>query len=242
VLDIPVVRRKVAWVLDRGGFSPDSHSGKDLLQILQTYPRDELFEIGPEDLYSVAVAVMQLQERRRTRLFLRADDYGRYVSCLVYLPRERYITKVREAIAQILREAIGGTSVDYTARVTESVLARLHFVIRVPPGAGLPKLDAAALEAQLVEATRSWDDDFEAAAIAALGEEAATRLVRQWGRGFPEAYRADVEPRAAVADRRPSTSSRDGVTPPKRSGSNRVSNRSISRVAISACVTRQFSK
>jgi glutamate dehydrogenase len=200
VLDIPVVRRKVASVLDRGGFSPDSHSGKDLLQILQTYPRDELFEIDPDDLYSVAVAVMQLQERRRTRLFLRADDYGRYVSCLVYLPRERYITKVREAIEKILRDAIGGTSIDYTARVTESVLARLHFVVRVPPGAGLPHLDAAALEAQLVQATRSWDDDFEAAALSALGEEAATRLVRQWGQGFPEAYRADVEPRAAVAD------------------------------------------
>lgn len=200
VLDIPVVRRKVASVLDRGGFSPDSHSGKDLLQILQTYPRDELFEIGAEDLYVVAVAVMQFQERRRTRLFLRADDYGRYVSCLVYLPRERYITKVRLAIEKILRDAIGGTSVDYTARVTESVLARLHFVIRVPAGAGLPELDAAALEAQLVKATRNWDDDFEAAAAAALGEEAGIRLVRQWGQGFPEAYRADVQPQAAVAD------------------------------------------
>jgi glutamate dehydrogenase len=95
VLDIPVVRRKVAAVLDRGGFPPDSHSGKDLLQILQTYPRDELFEIDVDDLYTIAVAVMQLQERRRTRLFLRVDDFGRYVSALVFLPRERYITKVR---------------------------------------------------------------------------------------------------------------------------------------------------
>ncbi len=200
VLDIPVVRRKVAAVLERGGFSPDSHSGKDLLQILQTYPRDELFEIDVDDLYEIAVAVMQLQERRRTRLFLRVDDYGRYVSCLVYLPRERYITSVRTRIEQVLRQAIGGTSVDYTARVTESVLARLHFVVRVPVGAGIPELDPAALEAALVEITRSWDDDFQAAAVKALGEESATRLLRQWGSGFPEAYRADVDPRAAVGD------------------------------------------
>ncbi|HST86505.1 MAG TPA: NAD-glutamate dehydrogenase [Kineosporiaceae bacterium] len=200
VLDIPVVRRKVAAVLDRGGFSPDSHSGKDLLQILQTYPRDELFEIDVDDLYTIAVAVMQLQERRRTRLFLRVDDFGRYVSCLVFLPRERYITKARLQIEQILREAIGGTTVDYTARVSESVLARLHFVIRVPPGAGVPELDAAALEAALVAATRSWDDDFAAAATDVLGEGPASKLVREWGSGFPESYREDVEPRSAVDD------------------------------------------
>ena len=200
VLDIPVVRRKVGSVLDRGGFSPDSHSGKDLLQILQTYPRDELFEIDSEDLYSIAVAVMQLQERRRTRLFLRVDDYGRYVSALVFLPRERYITKVRLEIEKILRSAIGGVSVDYTARVSESVLARLHFVIRMPVGVGVPELDPVELEARLVAATRSWDDDFAAVATEVLGEAAASRMVREWGSGFAEAYREDVQPRAAVDD------------------------------------------
>jgi glutamate dehydrogenase len=205
VLYIPVVRRKVSAVLDRGGFSRDSHSGKDLLQILQTYPRDELFEIDVEDLYSTSVAVMQLQERRRTRLFLRADDYGRYVSCLVFLPRDRYITKVRRQIEAILREAVGGengaaATVDFTARVSESVLARLHFVIRVPPGSGLPDLDVAELEARLVEVTRSWDDDFAAAATEVLGEAAAGRMVREWGSGFPESYREDVTARAAVED------------------------------------------
>lgn len=200
VLDIPVIRRKVAAVLERGGFSPDSHSGKDLLQILQTYPRDELFEIDVDDLYSIAIAVMQLQERRRTRLFLRVDDYGRYVSCLVFLPRERYVTKVRLEIERILREGVGGTTVDFTARVSESVLARLHFVIRVPSGAGIPELDPAALEARLVAATRNWDDDFAAAATEVVGEGPASRLVREWGSRFPESYREDVDPRAAVDD------------------------------------------
>ena len=100
---IPVVRRKVAEVLELSGFSPDSHSGKDLLQILETYPRDELFEISVDDLYATVLAVMHLQERRRTRLFLRVDDYGRYVSCLVFLPRDRYTTSVRLRMEAILR-------------------------------------------------------------------------------------------------------------------------------------------
>jgi glutamate dehydrogenase len=200
VLDIPVVRRKVSGVLEAGGFPPDSHSGKDLLQILQVYPRDELFEIGVQQLADIAVAVMQLQERRRTRLFLRVDDFGRYVSCLVFLPRDRFITKVRVAIEDVLRKAIGASGIDFSARVTESVLARLHFVVRVPVGAVVPDLDVAALEAQLVEITRSWDDEFAAAAAEELGEEAGGRMVRDWAAGIPEAYRADIPPQAAVMD------------------------------------------
>jgi glutamate dehydrogenase len=200
VLDIPVVRRKVAAVLDRAGFSPDSHSGKDLLQILQTYPRDELFEIDDNDLYEIAIAVMQLQQRKRTRLFLRVDDFGRYISALVYLPRERYVTSVRLRIAELLTRAVGGVTVDYTARVSESVLARLHFVVRLAPGAAMPDLDVRELEQKLRTITRGWDDDFAEAARRALGEEAGARTVRQWASGLPEAYRADVEPADALDD------------------------------------------
>ena len=145
---IPVVRRKVQAVLERSGFAPDSHSGKDLLQILETYPRDELFEISVDDLYPTVIAVMHLQERRRTRLFLRLDDYGRYVSCLVFLPRDRYTTSVRLRMEEILREAFNGGTVDYSARVSESVLARLHFVVRLPPGTELPQVDRDELEAR----------------------------------------------------------------------------------------------
>jgi glutamate dehydrogenase len=200
VLEIPVVRRTVGAVLHNAGFSPESHSGKDLLQILETYPRDELFEITVEDLSEIAISVTQLQERRRTRLFIRPDVYGRFVSCLVYLPRDRYTTQIRTAVTSILRTAVGGVSVDYTARVSESVLARLHLVIRVRPGAGLPELDLPALEAKLAHATRSWEEDFRDAAIAVLGEEAATALVRDWADGIPESYRAVTEPSDAVLD------------------------------------------
>src|SRR4051794_31907162 len=195
---IPVVRRKVHAVLDRSGFAPDSHSGKDLLQILETYPRDELFEISVDDLYPTVIAVMHLQERRRTRLFLRPDAYGRYVSCLVFLPRDRYTTSVRLRMEEILREAYHGGTVDYSTRVSESVLARLHFVVRLPAGTELPQVDREDLEAELVEATRSWDEDLGDALRSELGEEEAARLLRCWGNGFPEAYKEDFPARVAV--------------------------------------------
>ncbi len=200
VLRIPVLRRKAREVLEASGFAADSHSGKDLLQILETYPRDELFQISVPDLLETVLAVMHLQERRQTRLFLRKDDYGRFMSCLVYLPRDRYTTDVRLDMERILREALHGETVDYTARVSESVLARLHFVVRVPKGDVVRDVDADELEAKLVEATRSWADDFADALVDQCGEEASTDLLRVYGDAFPEAYKEDFPARTAVAD------------------------------------------
>ena len=132
VHDIPVLSRKVAAVIAGSGFPPDSHDGKDLQQFVETYPRDELFEITTEELLDVSLHVMHLGERRQTRLFLRTDPFGRYVSAMVYLPRDRYNTKVRQRMVTILREATGAESIEHQARVSESVLARLHFVARLP--------------------------------------------------------------------------------------------------------------
>ncbi len=199
---IPLVNRKVAEVLSRSGFSEESHSGKDLVQILETYPRDELFDISVEDLTTISRAVMDMQQRRRTRLFLRHDAYGRYVSCLVYLPRDRYTTSVRLKIADVLERAFQATSLDYTARVSESALARLHFVLRVDPALPAPEVDREELEAKLVEATRAWDEDLAEALAVEAGEEEAAALHRSWGRAFPEAYKEDFAARVAVADLR----------------------------------------
>ncbi|MBL8929610.1 MAG: NAD-glutamate dehydrogenase [Kineosporiaceae bacterium] len=199
---IPLVNRKVSEVLARAGFGEETHSGKDLLQILETYPRDELFDISVDDLTTISRSVMDMQQRRRTRLFLRKDAYGRYISSLVYLPRDRYTTKVRLKIADVLRTAFDATSIDFTARVSESALARLHFVVRVSPGSKLPDVDAVDLEAKLVEATRAWDEDLSDALRSETGEEESARLYRTWGRAFPEAYKEDFDARVAVADLR----------------------------------------
>ncbi|HEY9437522.1 MAG TPA: NAD-glutamate dehydrogenase, partial [Streptomyces sp.] len=200
---VPVVRRKVAEVLEGAGFTANSHDGRDLLQILETYPRDELFQTPVDQLRAIVTSVLYLQERRRLRLYLRKDEYGRYYSALVYLPRDRYTTAVRLRLIDLLKEELGGTSVDFTAWNTESILSRLHFVVRVTPGTELPQLtdaDVDRIEARLVEATRSWADGFQEALNAEFGEERAAELLRRYGQAFPEGYKADHLPRAAVAD------------------------------------------
>jgi glutamate dehydrogenase len=200
ILRIPVLRRKAAEVLSRSGFTATGHSGKDLLQILETYPRDELFQISVEDLQETVLSVLHLQERRQLRLFLRKDDYGRFISCLVYLPRDRYTTQIRHTMERILLDAFEGQSIDYTALVSDSVLARLHFVVRVDRERGLRDVDPAEVEARLVRATRSWDDDFADALAARCGEERAAELSRTYANAFPEAYKEDLPAQAGVDD------------------------------------------
>jgi len=202
VLRVPIIDTKVHKVLATSGFTNDSHSGKDLLEILESYPRDELFQTSAEDLYDIATTVLHLQERRKSQLFLRADEYGRFVSCLIYIPRDRYTTAVRLKMESILRSAFHGSSVDYTTRVSESVLARLHFVVRVAPGEVIPEVDEKDLQQRLIEATRTWDEDLSEVARLEYGEETGARLIGLYGKAFPEAYKEDFSPRVGVVDLR----------------------------------------
>ncbi|MFF4653522.1 NAD-glutamate dehydrogenase [Streptomyces sp. NPDC001380] len=205
VTRIPVVRRKVQEVVTSSGFPLESHDGRDLLQILETYPRDEIFQTPAEELLAIAGSVLYLQERRKLRLFLRQDAFGRYFSALVYLPRDRYTTRIRLRLMDILMEELGGSTIDYTAWSTESVLTRLHFVVRVAPGAELPHLteaDTERIEARLAEAARSWTDGFHEVLLAECGEERTAELSRRYANAFPDGYRADFSPRTAVADLR----------------------------------------
>ena len=197
---IPVIRRKAQEVIDRAGFDPLSHTGKALMDVLETYPRDELFQTPIDELVPIAEAVLHTRERRQLRLFVRRDTYGRYLSCLVYLPRDRYTTPVRERIAAILRQQLGGESLEYTARVSESMLARLHFVVRPPKGATIPDFDQEDLERRLAEAARSWRDDLVQAIHAEYGEEEGARISRIYSDAFPEAYKEDYPPRTAAVD------------------------------------------
>jgi glutamate dehydrogenase len=177
----------------------DSHSGKDLMQFLETYPRDEMFQISPEELEDVARRVLQLQERRQVRVFTRTEVFGRYVSALVYFPRDRYTTEVRLRMEAILLEAFGATSIDHTARVSESVLARLHFVIRKPLGKDIPDIDLEKLEGDLADATRFWEDDFAESLVEQVGEEDSARLLRTWVDSFPESFKEDIPAGNAVS-------------------------------------------
>src|SRR5919107_1350564 len=197
--DIPLVRRKVRYVLERAGFPEGSHNEKDLIEILETYPRDELFQISEDELFEVAMGILHLQERQRVRLFVRRDTYGRFFSCLVYVPRDRYNTDIRQHMQDILQEAFNGESAEFNVRLSESVLARLHFIIYTDPE-DVPDYNVDEIEARLVEATRSWRDNLYEALIEQCGEEIGTELFQQYREAFPPGYRDDFLARTAVVD------------------------------------------
>ncbi len=200
VTRIPVLRHKVDRVLEAAGVSADGYDGKALIEILEGYPREELFEISAQRLAPIAMAVLGLAERKQVRLFVRPDAYGRYVSCLVYLPRDRYTTQVRLRAQEILRSAFGGGSVDYSAMVGNSALARLHVVVHAMPGRPLAKVNQAALQASIAAAVRSWDDDLAAEAQRQLGQERASIVLQTCANSIPQTYKADTVPTDAVAD------------------------------------------
>ncbi len=198
-IDVPLLRRKIAAVIERAEFLPASHDQKDLIAILETYPRDDLFQISVESLYANAMGILRLQERRHVRIFLNREVYGRFVSCIVFLPRDRYTTPVRTQIANILIDAFQAQSHEWNVRLGESVLARLHFVLHVDPRHPLPS-DIDALEAEVAAATRAWVDDFRETLTATRGEEAALDLLHVWGDAFPAAYRDDFDAPETMAD------------------------------------------
>jgi glutamate dehydrogenase len=200
VRELPVVRRKVAEVLERSGLSPRSHSGKDLLQILETYPRDELFQIKTDDLYQAVIGVLRMAGRRQLRVFLRRDAYGRFISCLIYLPRDRFTTQNRLRMQEILLRELNGVGVDYTTRVTESTLARVHFIVRTDPTNPPGEVDADQLAERLADATRLWDDDYRLLLERKLGDEQAKRLFTRYADAFPEGYKDGHTPYEALKD------------------------------------------
>ncbi|MBO0805840.1 MAG: NAD-glutamate dehydrogenase, partial [Nocardiopsaceae bacterium] len=215
---IPVLRHKLDRTLELAGLPADSHDGKELAEILEGYPREELFEISAEQLTPIALGVLRLGERRQVRLFLRPDAYGRYMSCLVYLPRDRYTTDVRLRIQEILRAALRGASVDYSAMVSNSALARLHVVVQADPDVPMPEPAAlpelgAELQAEIAAAVRSWDEDLAAEAERQLGTERAARLLRECCGDIPEAYKSDTLPAAAAVDLDEVLSLRESAAP-----------------------------
>jgi glutamate dehydrogenase len=200
VQELPVVKRKVAEVLARSGLSPRSHSGKDLMEILETYPRDELFQIKTDDLYHAVIGVLRMAGRRQLRVFLRRDGYGRFISCLIYLPRDRFTTQNRLRMQEILLAELNGVGVDYTTRVTESTLARVHFIVRTDPTNPPRHIDADDLAEQLADATRLWEDDFRLVLERKLGDEQAKKLFQRYADALPDVYKDEHTPYEAVKD------------------------------------------
>ena len=200
VTTVPLVREKVDAVLKQAGFAPNSHSGKDIVTILESYPRDELFQISVEDLTQTAFGILRLQERRRTSVFLRADDYGRFMSVMVYLPRDRFSTLVRQRIEDVLQRAFNPDSMEHDVMMGDSTLVRLFYRIRLQRHGLAPVIDRKALEADIARAVRSWGEAVGDVARDQLGADRARSLASSWSEAFPESYKVQFEVEDALAD------------------------------------------
>ena len=196
---VPVLRRKIDRIIRNANFRPRSHDGKKLMNILENLPRDELFQSSDEQLLETALGILHLQERQRVALFARMDEFERFVSCLVFVPRDRYDTGLRLAAQDILEKAFGGVMTAYYTQVVDSPLARLHFIIRTTPY-NIPPYDLREVESRLADAARQWSDHLETALFQAKGEEAGARLFRRFGHAFPSFYRERFTVQAAIAD------------------------------------------
>jgi glutamate dehydrogenase len=196
--DIPLVRERFEYVMQKSGLPPGSHSGKALRHILETLPRDELFQSGEEELFRTAMGILGLQERIRTKLFLRRDRYGRFYSALVYIPRDRFNSDIRRRIEALLMEALNGQRIDTTIQVGESPLAQLHLIVR--PKAGGAEVDQAAIEGKLAQIVRNWHDALREALVARHGEDKGLKLATRYGKALPAGYIEESSPEIAAAD------------------------------------------
>jgi glutamate dehydrogenase len=194
--DVPLVRLKIDSVLAKSGLDPTSHSGKALQHILNTFPRDDLFQGSTNDLAKMSAGILSLQERHQVKLFCRRDAFNRFYSCFVYLPRDQYNPRTQLRIEELLMRAFKGTSIETKLTMSESALARLEATIRIPPDSRIaPRI--AELEEQLAAVAQTWRDRFRAALLAQFGANEGLTLFHRFAEHFPAGYREEVDPAEA---------------------------------------------
>jgi len=199
IADTPLVAMKVKTVLENSGLRENMHAWKSLLHILETLPRDEVFQASSTELLTIAMGVLDLQERQTVRLFIRRERFGRFFSCLVYIPRDHWNTENREKIQFILKRALKGDRLDYMIQLSDSALARLHVIIRPKAGAE-PQPDVRELEGKIIAALRSWNDELTNILVQTHGEEDGLKLARKYAKAFPAAYKEDISPQVGSYD------------------------------------------
>ncbi len=199
VSETPLLRGRVDAITQRAGLPPGGHLAKALQHILETYPRDDLYQISNDELFETALGILALGERQRLRLFVCRDPFDRFLSCLIYVPREAYSTDMRIKFQAILMQVFSGSSAEFDVQLSDAVLARIHFTVRTTPGQ-VPVFDRKEVEARLTAAARRWDDDLRDALVDAEGEARGLELFKRWAAGFPAGYRERISARAAVPD------------------------------------------
>lgn len=201
IRDIPLLRQKVQRILKNSGLDPQSHAGRILINILETMPRDDLIQGTEQELLDMTQGIRYLQDRKRVQLFTRTDVYNRFISCLVYVPKEIYNSDYREQIEQIFNQNLPVSSIIFSTMFTESVLARVHFMIHLQPHALSPTPEKLSeIEQQLIEAGRTWTDDLHAHLVETYGEEQGNYLFDRYRHSFSTAYTSYYNSRFAVID------------------------------------------
>ena len=197
--EIPLLRQKVSAVADASGFEPGGHLAKAQMHILESYPRDELFQIPGDLLSEISQGILYLQERQRIAVFLRPDPFQRYVSALVYIPRERFSSSLRKQIGEnMAREFDGHIAAHYTF-MTDEPLTRVQFIVKTTVGS-VPQIDRKELEDRLAESIRTWEDRLHQALIEKLGEERGIGLYHRFREAFSPSYTADFNVQTACYD------------------------------------------
>jgi glutamate dehydrogenase len=197
--DVPLVRQKFEAVMQRSGIKRDSHSGKALRHILETLPRDELFQATESELFEIAGGILDLQERSRPRIFVRRDKYDRFYSCLVFLPRDRFDNAMRERIEAMLKRVFHSDKAESSVQVGESTLARIYIVLRPKAGSHVD-VDIAEIETKLGQLVRNWHDDLRDALVHRHGEEKGGKLASRFGRALPTSYIEEASAHVAAGD------------------------------------------
>jgi len=197
--DVPLLRHRVAAVLARSGLARDSYSGKALLHVLEVLPREELLQSSEDELFTTAMGVLELRQRPRTRLFVRRDRYGRFFSCMVFVPRDRFNTSVRERIEALLASALRAEQMDSTVQMGEGSLARITLVLR-PKIGDRPEFDLPELERSVAGIVRDFADDVRDELVRLHGEQDGVVLANRFARSLPAGYVADVSPTVAAQD------------------------------------------
>ncbi len=196
---VPLLRRKVATVLETSGLSQAGHDAKSLMNVLETFPRDELFQIRPQQLLQTARGIMRLEHRQRIRLFLRRDRYGGFFSALVFTPRDGYSTDLRNRMEKILLERLDGHSLEVATQFSEAPMVRAHFIVRA--GESIEReIDVDDIERDLADAARTWEDELLDGLIERYGEARGVGLHRRYAAAMPPGYKSAYAPRVAVAD------------------------------------------
>jgi glutamate dehydrogenase len=201
VSEIPQVRQRTAAVMNAAGVVPESHAAKALQSILDDYPRDELLQVDTATLTDHAIGILRLQERQRVRLFLRRDPFGRFTSAQVFVPRDRYNTELRVKISSELMSALDGQSIEFTPMLTDSPLARIHYLVRAKADAPMSSnVNVSALEARIAKLAQRWEDDCSTELLRTHGEGRGLDLATRFANAFPNVYREDFSPQAGAED------------------------------------------